>query len=226
MKSPKPEGTPSRPRYRRRKKLARPNKAVRERLVALMSIESGPQDFVEFNKQATAEENPRGAAILIAANVELALDMALRTYLNSDRLNLVFGLNKALGSFANKTAMAYALGMFNDEMYANLELIRDIRNTFAHSQCPITFETPQVSDACDCLVPPVLLPPYVVGSESYDYTNDKGLRRYRMISNSVGHNLVWGARRLTIDAATFSPEAAAAIDPRYTVLTARYGALP
>ena len=55
--------------------------------------------------------------------------------------------------------MAKALKIFGTETEANLGLIRAIRNAFAHSTIPITFETPEIIELCRFLVVPFVLPP-------------------------------------------------------------------
>jgi hypothetical protein len=53
--------------------------------------------------------------------------------------------------------MAFALGIIGEQMYKNLDIIRSVRNAFAHSKIPITFETKEVSAACQLLEKPDLV---------------------------------------------------------------------
>jgi hypothetical protein len=70
----------------------------------------------------------------------------------------LLGANGPLGSFANEILIGYALNIFGDETKANLDIIRAVRNAFAHAKIPIKFTTPQVKNACTHLRIPTLLP--------------------------------------------------------------------
>ena len=130
----------------------------------LAQTEASSEHFVMFNEQIRAEKNDRGAAILAATNVENALQYALRRRLvvKEAQYESLFGLNSPLGTFDNKIRVAFAVKIFGEQTERNLELIRVIRNTFAHAHIPITFETEQVKDVCKFLVVPELLPPFSV----------------------------------------------------------------
>ena len=58
------------------------------------------------------------------------------------RLFVSFG---PLGSFANKIIVARALGVITDDIYGELEKIRDIRNVFAHSSKILNFESEEIA---------------------------------------------------------------------------------
>lgn len=56
-----------------------------------------------------------------------------------------------LRDFGSKIRLSYALGIIGAKAKADLDLIRHIRNTFAHSRAELTFELPEVADACALL---------------------------------------------------------------------------
>src|SRR5712692_31282 len=140
--------------------LSAATRALRE----LARTEASPEHFGIFNEQVKDERNDRGAAILAATNVEIALRYALsrRLTLQKDQHECMFGLDSPLGTFDHKIRIAHALEVFGQQTKKNLDLVRAIRNAFAHAHVPITFETEQVKSVCKFLVIPELLPPRAV----------------------------------------------------------------
>ncbi len=93
----------------------------------------------------------RSAAILATALVEDALEDLLLAKLQplskTERLELFEG-EGPLGSFSAKIKLAHALSLISSRSRADLMLIKEIRNVFAHASGMITFETPEVVAAC------------------------------------------------------------------------------
>jgi len=90
----------------------------------------------------------RHAAIVGAAAVEHGLKRAIALHLAPDAdIKDVFGNYPAspLSSFSHRATMARALGVITDETVADLAIIRAIRNTFAHSVQPISFENHELA---------------------------------------------------------------------------------
>jgi hypothetical protein len=79
------------------------------------------------------QESDRAAAVLGAAFLDTLLADLLRRHLVPGLAKDAFEHNGPLGSFADRTTMAYALGLINSATKADLDLIRRIRNDFAHS---------------------------------------------------------------------------------------------
>jgi hypothetical protein len=52
----------------------------------------------------------------------------------------------ALGSFGAQTDLCYSLGLIPKLVFNNLTVIGEIRNVFAHSLAPLTFESPEVAE--------------------------------------------------------------------------------
>jgi hypothetical protein len=61
--------------------------------------------------------------------------------------------------------MGRALGLYGEDTEHNLNLLRQIRNAFAHSHAPITFQTKEVAAAVDLFRPIPILPPYTMGAD-------------------------------------------------------------
>ena len=114
----------------------------------------------EFLQQVSHETNDRGACILMATNTEIALTHAIFRVLKWDdttRGRLVSD-EGPVATFSQKTYLGRALRIYGPEMHHNLDYIRLIRNAFAHSHVPITFETPEIVGAVSELKQPVILP--------------------------------------------------------------------
>lgn len=104
------------------------------------------------------EQNDRGAALVAAAIPEKSLANLIRSYLvplSKPDYEALFERDAPLSSFSRKIRVGYAFGLFNIEIRRDLDRIREIRNTFAHSMVPIRFSTPAVKTACAGFAAPV-----------------------------------------------------------------------
>jgi len=94
----------------------------------------------------------RAFALLHSINVENALhrlfEAKLRQGLNSTDRKRLYGSEGILSNFSSKIALAYALELIGPVTRDDLNLIRFIRNTFAHSRRPLSFDLQVVGDAC------------------------------------------------------------------------------
>jgi hypothetical protein len=84
--------------------------------------------------------------------------------------------------------MAYAMQVFGDETKLNLDIIRRVRNAFAHSKLPIDFQTVQIAQVFDFLTAPKLLPPHTV--QKQDAASHVGRKRFQTVCNAIAHNLL------------------------------------
>ena len=179
-------------------------KASIDKLVTLSRATLSFEHIIEFQSELNSENNHRGSAILIASTVENVLETAILRILTKGRTKRIFGHREPLGGFSNKILMGYALNIYGDEMFGNLEIIRNIRNAFAHSKVPISFETPEVANVCAALQSPVVIPPYAVGSNEKNAEGLIGLARYRFVADRISHNLLWvnmhGIKKLQVQA--------------------------
>ena len=119
--------------------------------------ERGMADRDRLDREARSVRNERGAAILLAANVENGLRYAITrrgSILGRVDNEELFSYDRPMGSFQHKIRMAYALGIIGNETKENLGIIRRVRNTFAHAASPVSFSTNCVHQACDLLAVP------------------------------------------------------------------------
>lgn len=97
-------------------------------------------------------ENDRATIVMSTVIVESALEVfvkdKLRPTINSDDNRLLFDYVGPLGTFSSKTLIAYAFNFFGPETRHDLDLIRTLRNGFAHSRRSFGFTTPEVATLC------------------------------------------------------------------------------
>ena len=90
-------------------------------------------------------ESDRGASILAAVWIEELLTRKLKTLFskgNSKAREKLYGQ----GSFSSKINAAYCLGWLDQDTYQDINLVRDIRNKFAHRLHGISHESPKIKD--------------------------------------------------------------------------------
>lgn len=95
-------------------------------------------------------ETDRGAALVGAAMVESKLEILLNKTLldNFSKEELLSGFNSPIGTFSSKIKLCHALGFITDKEAREANLIRKIRNEFAHKLDDITFSNSPIRDYC------------------------------------------------------------------------------
>lgn len=104
-------------------------------------------------------QTDRGAAIVAAAWLEEALSAALESVLHQHKTSWqrLFAGNGPLTTFSAKIDLCRLLGMLTDMVRADLHIIRDVRNEFAHQiahkeqHTKLSFETTHIRDKCFAL---------------------------------------------------------------------------
>lgn len=121
------------------------------------SRELPPADDFDALISSLSEMDARGAALIIASILDNYLEHAISTSfieIGATKFNALFRDRQApFSSFGNKIRVAHALGVFNDEIRAQLDRIRSIRNAFAHTVQAIDFNHPVVAIECNKLNP-------------------------------------------------------------------------
>lgn len=109
----------------------------------------------------------RHAAIACAAAVEHGLKSAIGLYLadDADRKSLFEDFEGPLGSFSSRTKIARALGVIDDAKVSDIDIIRRVRNTFAHSVLPISFGQQDLSQLVDEI--------YILSEPTWDLFHDQ-----------------------------------------------------
>jgi DNA-binding MltR family transcriptional regulator len=89
-----------------------------------------------------------GLAIAVAAILDTQLEQCLKHAMRPLPKKVyedLFDPMRALGSFASKITMAYALRIISREIYLELEKVRRIRNGFAHSSNLLHFDSESIA---------------------------------------------------------------------------------
>lgn len=117
----------------------------------------------ELDKKSTEvattllQESDRGCVLVGAALIDEVLEVLLRSKLESEPIIVkevvdpLFRRNGPLSSFWGRIQLSYALGLINRGTYDDLEIIRDLRNSFAHQYGPASLDATDVADKIDRL---------------------------------------------------------------------------
>ena len=111
----------------------------------------GIEDLMKENidiRFSLNNETDRGCALLAVSFLEKSIEKCLSNKLigSKNHKKLLFDFNGPLGNFSNKLSLSYSIGIITKMEYEQLQQIRKIRNLFAHSFKPITFETKEIND--------------------------------------------------------------------------------
>jgi hypothetical protein len=102
--------------------------------------------------------NDRVTAVMMAAITEACLEKFLRLNarpsLGVDDVSKLFDYHGPLGDFSSEISVAYAFNMVGPETRHDLDLIRMLRNEWAHSRRSFGFDTKQVAEVCKNLMSP------------------------------------------------------------------------
>ena len=95
------------------------------------------------------KETPRGMAMASAAFIDEMLGEILAAFMvdNKGAAALLDGVNAPLGTFAARAAAANAMGLISDAEHRECDLVRKVRNEFAH-QVLISFEDEKLMKLC------------------------------------------------------------------------------
>lgn len=99
----------------------------------------------------TRHESDRACALVLAANLDNRLRVLLSSFfikITSDYEKQIFEGNGCLANFSSRIKMSYASGLLANSEHHDLNIIRKIRNYFAHKEHGWSFQTQDVKDRC------------------------------------------------------------------------------
>jgi hypothetical protein len=106
-------------------------------------------DAARFAREIRKEKNAGSAAFLVCAFLDNSLKIAIYTALpNKVAAEKLFEDWGPLDNFSAKIATGHALGLYGNQTRRNLDILREIRNLFAHDVTLLTFATPEIAQAC------------------------------------------------------------------------------
>jgi len=105
-------------------------------------------DFSEFLDEFN-RETERGAALAAAAFLDDILERVLAAFLipNDSGSALTSGFNAPLATLSARIAACHALGLISEVEFREAQLIRKVRNEFAH-KVKMSFETDGMKSLC------------------------------------------------------------------------------
>ena len=88
------------------------------------------------------QESDRGCVLFAASHMDHKLSILFQKILigNKTHLDSILAFNGPLGSFSSKTKLAYSLGILRRKEFEDIEVLRKIRNEFAHSIETLAFQ--------------------------------------------------------------------------------------
>lgn len=119
--------------------------------------ESGEPLDAPLTTQMLRRESDRGCVLVGAAILEEALDGLVRSGFVGDEgvekhsISPLLAASGPLGSLWAKTQLTNAMGLLSADTYHDLEIIRKLRNRFAHQRESATFSDADVVTAVDRL---------------------------------------------------------------------------
>ncbi len=136
------------------------------------------QDYDEFQRFATefSTESDRAAVILGAAKLDVLLFQILQKVLrpSTGKSDDLLEGDSPLATFSSRAMMVHRLGLIDDEFYRAINLVRRIRNSFAHELSGVTLESGSHRDRIRELVSPMKSNKSFQWLESQIYKQNKG----------------------------------------------------
>jgi hypothetical protein len=162
-KPSKPVDEPASPRFKTKRSAEKEPDYIAN--LRVLTRKDPDVTHLEALEQELYGDSDRATAVVLGSIVETSLERLLKTSirndLNSQDKRQIFDFEGALGTFSSRTIMAYAMKLIGPKARADLDLIRLLRNEFAHSRIPFNFETPEVKAVCDHLQYPDMPGAYI-----------------------------------------------------------------
>lgn len=97
-------------------------------------------------------ESERGVVLINATILDELLRRLIESYVveHSDVKKLTQGFNAPIGSFHSRILLSFGIGLIPEDEYKQLDLIRKIRNEFAH-KIDVSFKSQSVLSHCGSL---------------------------------------------------------------------------
>ena len=110
------------------------------------------EDFSRFLEEFQ-KESDRGAALVGAALIDHKLADTLRALMVKSKIvnELMDSASAPLGTLSARIKLAFALGLIDAHELNECEIIRKVRNEFAHAVHGLSFADNKVSALCDRL---------------------------------------------------------------------------
>jgi DNA-binding MltR family transcriptional regulator len=124
----------------------------------LREVTSSEKDRVAIVRETLLKESDRGCAIFGAAILHDDLEGLLRAFFRTDEdsvkraVDPLFQTYAPLATFSSRIQIAFALKLITKDLKYRLDIIRRLRNDFAHESGPIDFDEPGLRDRLSILI--------------------------------------------------------------------------
>lgn len=117
---------------------------------------STAEDLAIFT-QELQKETDRGLPLVAAALIDELLSDTLRSFFidNSTHDKLLNGATAPIGTMSARVNLCHALGLIDDYEKAEAELIRKVRNRFAHARHGLSFGDDAIKGLCSSFSSPL-----------------------------------------------------------------------
>ncbi len=98
-------------------------------------------------------ESDRGLPLIGGALIDNLLADTLRFFFceNKEVEKLLDGATAPLGTFSSRTLCCYVLGLIDEHEFKEIDLIRKVRNEFAHAKHGTSFKAARIESLCSSL---------------------------------------------------------------------------
>lgn len=120
--------------------------------VAKEALRKKTAEFAAF-RTALTDESDRGCALFAAAYLDIAVCDLIRSSLIEHK-NIddeLFTGTAPISTFSARIRLAFYMGKISKAMRSDLEIIRKIRNDFAHHAVALSFDTEAIANRCRAL---------------------------------------------------------------------------
>ncbi|TBT23902.1 transcriptional regulator [Vibrio parahaemolyticus] len=113
-------------------------------------------DLGEFVTELQSETD-RGLPLVGAALIDEKLSKTLESFFvgGKSTKNLLFGANAPIGDLSSRVELCLSLGLIGQFEYQEIQIIRKIRNQFAHLRHGLTFDDEKIKGLCTSLKSPL-----------------------------------------------------------------------
>lgn len=110
--------------------------------VAIVAKEEAELDSLNRFMRLVGMQDERAMVLALATFIEDTLGRLFLAYFRSCKATreLVEGFNAPLGTLGSRTKAAYAFGLVTEQQFKDMELLRKIRNQFAHNWEGVSLE--------------------------------------------------------------------------------------
>lgn len=116
----------------------------------LQLSDSAKTSLREFQKLSLElhKESDRGMTLYATAYLDYQLEILLKKKLVGSKKELtdLFSFNGPLGTFSSKIKISYSIGLLDKDTVHDIDILRKIRNVFAHSEQKVDLNSENVTN--------------------------------------------------------------------------------